>query len=363
MEMFTLDDEVAHLEAQLPQLYGSARLAVLLNLAWHLRQRDPRRALGLEEEAQAVLARCDMSEAEHQCIIARLLLVKAEIKWLFADLTSADAHATRALRLAIAYGDEQAAADAHWIAAWIAGDRGHSAARDANLEAAASHARLANCDMRIDIAEAALARLAIWRHARADQAQWGNRFTEPDASRNPALSAWINDYFGALAFQSNDFGHSVALRTHTYEQSLATGQIHRAIYAAANIGASFAHLNDHFAALEWKQRGLDLALPTGWPYSIGLALIHTAETLRLLGRLDTAHELLAKARHTLSSLSDSRCYTLALRNLGDLALDQGSYFEALETFQQLEERADTLHQSDFSIDCTPRSGACAVVFG
>ena len=354
MEMFSLNDEVARLDAKLPELYGAARLSVLVTLSWHLRQRDSRRAQALDEEAQVILSRCELPEAEHQLIIARLLLVRAEIKWLQADLSVADAHATRALRLFINFNDEVGAADAHWIAAWIASDRGYSAARDAGLEACASHARLANDAMRADIADAALARLSIWRHARADQAQWGQQFPHNLDGIHPALAGWINDYRGALAFQANDFGHAAAMRTHAYEAALETGQIQRAIYAAANIGASFAHLNDHFAALEWKQRGLDLALPTGWPCSIGLSLIHTAETLRLLGRLDTAHELLAKARNTLQTLSDSRCYTLALRNLGDLALDQGSCFEALDTFRQLEERADSLHQADFQ--ATARRG-------
>ena len=354
MEMFSLNDEVARLDAKLPELYGAARLSVLVTLCWQLRQRDMRRAQALDDEAQVILSRCELPEAEHQLIIARLLLVRAEIKWLQADLSVADAHATRALRLCITFGDEEGAADAHWISAWIASDRGYSAARDASLEACAAHARQANDGMRADIAEAALARLSIWRHARANQAHWGQHYPPDLDGIHPALAGWINDYRGALAFQANDFGHATALRTHAYEAALETGQIQRAIYAATNIGASFAHLNDHFAALEWKQRGLDLALPTGWPCSIGLSLIHTAETLRLLGRLDTAHELLAKARNILQSLADSRCYTLALRNLGDLALDQGSYFEALDTFRQLEERADSLHQADFQ--ATARRG-------
>ena len=347
MEMFTLNDEVVHLDAILPELHGAARLSVLITLCWQLRQRNPRRAMALTEEALDILTSCALNETEHQLIIARLALVEAEIKWLQADLTDADADASRALELFMTHGDEEGVADAHWIAAWIASDRGHCAARDANLDACATHARAAGDLVRLDIAEAALARLSIWRYARADQVQWTSHINQEMGGPHPALASWINDYQGALAFQSNDFGHAAALRTHVYELALETGQIQRAICAAINIGASFAHLNDHFAALEWKQRGLDLALPTGWPYSIGLGLIQTSETLRLLGRLDTARDMLAKARQILTPLVDSRCYTLTLRNLGDLTLDQGSYFEALETFRQLEERADALRQTDF----------------
>jgi signal transduction histidine kinase/putative methionine-R-sulfoxide reductase with GAF domain len=347
MEMFVLDEEVARLETELPLLHGAIRMALLMPLCWHLRQRNTQRALALADEAEMILLRWQMPEPEEQCIKARLLLVRSEVKWLAADLETAEQLGLSALAQFINHDDQAGAADAHWLLAWIAGDHGHTAARDAGLEEAAAHAHEAADNMRIDIIESALARLSIWRHVRANQAHWGERFHNQMADLHPAIGGWVNDYLGAVAFQSNDFGHAAACRTHTYEMALETGQIQRAIYAATNIGASFAHLNDHFAALEWKQRGLDLALPTGWPGSIGLCLIQTAESLRLLGRLDTAHELLAKARHTLLPLSDSRSYTLALRNLGDLALDQGAFIEAIEAFRQLEERADTLHQTDF----------------
>jgi signal transduction histidine kinase len=344
MDIFTLNDEVAHLDAMLPDLHGAARLSVSIALCWHLRQRHPRRAIALAKEVLCMLDHCALSHAEHQRVVARLALVHAEIKWLQADLVAAEAEVARALTICVAHNDEEGVADAHWISAWIANDQGHIAARDANLEACASHARHANDTLRCAIAEAALARLTIWRYVRANQAHWEAPKIEP---MHPALASWVHDYQGALAFQSNNFGQAAALRTHVYEMALETGQIQRAINAAINVGAGFAHLNDHFAALEWKQRGLDLALPTTWPCSTGLGLIQTAETLRILGRLDSAHEMLAKARNVLALLTNSRCYTLSLRNLGDLALDQDSWFEALEVFHQLEERADSLHQTDF----------------
>jgi hypothetical protein len=348
MEMFTSDEEVARLEAELPQLHDTARLSVLLPLAWQLRQRDTQRALSLIEEARTLLASDELDYRQREAGHSRLNLVQAEISWLYADLNLAEPLAVAALKSSIERGDDIGAADAHWLLAWIAGDRGHALARDASLEASATHARNAGDVMRCDIAEAALARLSVWRQKRADQAYWGARFSEADCVGKPAaVTSWIHDFLGALAFQENDFGRAAASRTHAYEAALESGQLQRAIYAAANIGASFAHLNDHFAALEWKQRGLDLALPTGWPGCVGLLLIQTADTLRVLGRLDTAHELLAKARATLATLADSRSYTLALRNLGDLSLDRGDFVEALEIFRQLDERADALHQTDF----------------
>ena len=55
MDMFAADDDVAQWEVSLLPLRGSARLAVLVPLAWHLRQRDSERADALAAEALALL--------------------------------------------------------------------------------------------------------------------------------------------------------------------------------------------------------------------------------------------------------------------------------------------------------------------
>lgn len=62
MDLYAFNHEVDRLEALLPRSAGMARLDVLVALAWHLRQRDSRRALDL---ASAVDDRPKLMEWTH----------------------------------------------------------------------------------------------------------------------------------------------------------------------------------------------------------------------------------------------------------------------------------------------------------
>ena len=64
MDMFAVDEEVADWETALLPLRGAERLALLLPLAWHLRQRDTGRAVGYAHEALALLAEAPFTVTE-----------------------------------------------------------------------------------------------------------------------------------------------------------------------------------------------------------------------------------------------------------------------------------------------------------
>ena len=89
MDMFALNEEVDLLERRLTTLQGTPRLSTLVTLAWHLRQRDCARALALADEAQALLAASTENNSEPQQLAARVLLLRAEVKLMFADLPAA----------------------------------------------------------------------------------------------------------------------------------------------------------------------------------------------------------------------------------------------------------------------------------
>ncbi|MFC6518933.1 diguanylate cyclase [Undibacterium arcticum] len=349
MDMFALDDEVTRLEFALSPLRGLPRLAVLEPLAWHLRQRDTGRALALADEAEALLATCQR-EPDRQRIAARLRLVRSEAEWMWAKLDAAQEMADPALRTFSALDDAAGIADAHWLQALIAADRGDHARRDAELEAAASQARRAGDDMRARIAEAASAIWTAYRDLVGAQQRWGRRFEAELADLHPAVAPWVHDFLGLVAAQSSDFGTAAAHFLRTRDTALATGQVRRAINAGTNVGSCFTSLNDHEAALEWMQRSLELARPCGWPLSIGVCLIQTTEALRSLGRLDAAQELMVEALDTLAPLASSRTYAIALQYSADLALDRGHHTLALDSFRQLEQRAESLNQVDFQIE-------------
>ncbi|GGC20501.1 ATP-binding protein [Pseudoduganella buxea] len=341
MDMFAHDDDVAHWELALLPLRGLERLPVLLPLAWHLRQRDSLRAIELADEADTLLIHAGDATAA-----GRLRLLRAEVAWLMGELESAGSQAGEALHTLRLLGDDAGCADAHWLRAWIAVDHGDHVHRDAELAECARAARAAGDGEREAIADAASARWAVLRDIDSARERWGHRF-DLAAEAPPALDCWINDFLGMAASQSSDFGGAAGFYLRTYEAALETGQLRAAIIAATNIGEKFSNLNDHHSALEWLQRGLDIARPTGWPRSIGAALLHTADTVRRLGRLEAAEELLREAFDILRPYASSRLFAIALQYQGDLCLARDDFAGALDAFERLAVRADVLEQADF----------------
>jgi diguanylate cyclase (GGDEF)-like protein len=349
--MFALDDELAQWETALPDGQGAQRLKLLMALAWHMRQRDPARAQQLSTEIVPLLALLPPDAALVQR--ARLHLITAEPAWLRGDLDTAFHYAEQALLLCDQAADSVPAAaaacraDACWIMAWASNDRGLSADGDDWLRQAAAAARMAADPLRIDIIDAASGICDAFGDGPAAQQRWRDRFSTDLSGVAPIAAGWISDFFGTCAFQRSEYGRAIGHLMLSFETALASGQIRRAIIVATNIGNGFTSLNAHESALEWMQRGLDLARPAGWPLSIGMCLMQTAETLRQLGQRDAAQSLLREALSTLAPLSGSRAYAVALEYQGDLALDLGNYAAALESFTRLAARGDALCQNDF----------------
>jgi diguanylate cyclase (GGDEF)-like protein len=343
--MFALDEELASWEDELLALSGLPRLLLLVRLGWHLRQRDSARALALAAEAAPLLEL--LPEDGRYSASGRLMLVEAESLWLLARIEPAQALATKALRQFDLCGDLAGAGDAHWLLAWIAVDAGNSAVCEAELGQAALAASAAGDAARGDLVDATSALFAAFGGLQGAQERWGRRFTPAEALAQTPAAGWIGDFFAVIAFLSSDFGRAVGHWIHSHDIAMATGQRRRAISIATNIGNAFTSLNAHDAALEWMQRGLDLARPNGWPMNIAMCLMQTAETLRQLGRRDAAQDLLDEARQVLAPLSGSRAYAIYLEYQGNLALDVGDHAAALRNFIALEERGEALRQSDF----------------
>ncbi len=350
MELYAYNDQVTQMEAALPSIIGSARLPILLELAWHLRQRDAVRTSQLDEEIRQLLDKHEFPSFERQQALARLQLIAAENALLHADLEQTESLGLAAQQEFVAIGDARGEIDCHLLLAWGHSHRGNFALSKQLLGIAQQAAEQIHDQLRADVADAMLARITVFRDVPEAKARWNHRFSTDQSHKHAGLAVWTNDFIGILAGHSSDFGRAVMYFMRSYEDALATGQIRSAIVAATNLGNSLTNLNDHHSALEWMQRGLDLARKTGWSASIGACLMQTGETLRLLGQLDAAQELLEEAMSKLKPLSASRNYTIALKYYGDLALAQGRYEVALEDFRQLEINAETLGQADFQSD-------------
>ena len=358
IEFFSCNQALAQLEERLQQANPSQRLPLLLALAWQLRQRDTARALVLADEVESLLAESGLAAAaelqaelqaelpaELQAISLRLMLLRAEATWLSGELDASQALADTAGQGFEALGDALGCADAHWLRAWIARDRGNLERTFVELEAMEAAAGKAD-PVRLTIAQATQARFASFSNVTAAQARWGEQFAAESSTIHPAAAFWINDFWGLVAAQNSDYVESVRITNKAWSLALETGQLRAAVVVATNIGDDFNHLNEYNSALEWMQRALDLARQCGWPNVIGNALKETAETMRLLRQYDTAHDLLREALNLLDSMSGSRSYVMALQYLGEVELDRRRYQSALETFQLLEQRGTLFGHAD-----------------
>jgi diguanylate cyclase (GGDEF)-like protein len=323
---------------------GPQQVVDQVALAWALRQRDSREAMALAERAEAALAA--LGEGRAACLHARLALVRAEVRWLFAELDASQAQVAAALSIFERSADGSGVSDCHWLLAWIAADRGDHAQRDAALASSIAAAAGAGDGLRAEQGEAALARSTVFRDFHAAVDRWGGRYLGRALDMDPALVVWVADFCALVSSKSQRIGPAVAYGVRMHDAALATGQLQRAMTAASNIGFDLTRLNDLHAALDWMQQGLELARRTGWPASLAVCLTETAETLRRLGRLDSARALLDEALQVLRPLGRSRWYALALNYRGDLELDRGDHAAALLQFEQLRELADTLGQAD-----------------
>ncbi|MFZ6658861.1 ATP-binding protein [Undibacterium sp. TJN19] len=359
MEMFVTDDEVRQWECELPHLQGRELLKMTITLAWHLRQRDTARSLKLVDTAEQLLNGLSVNQAidkqtsnEFFTSQSRLLLIRAEAAWLYGEFDKSQQISESVLlrsSQAQVRGAFTASSDACYLLACVGLQRGDMHAVEAAIMQAMHFASLAHDGMRELVAESLLANQTALRNLPLALERWGQKRNEDSESKDPFYRSYVNEFLVYTSSLSSDFTQSAARGIQVYEFALRYGQKRRSISAASNIGDAFNSLNDHQAALKWIQEGLILARATGWPNSIASSLIQMSETLRRLGRLDAAKEMLESAFPILMNVVGSRSHLLALRYLGDLSLDRGDYETASKSFSELMSWADKLNHLDFRI--------------
>lgn len=334
MLLFDDDDALAQLEADLAGLTGAEHGAATVRLAWQLRERDTRRALALADSLRQTLTGPDVAAQ-----LARLKLLEAEARRLFGEFAAGFEAARDALAGFEALGDTLGRADTHWVLAQLHGALGETAMGQSELELAIDGALHAGDATRRLVFEAAMARNTTFGDWRQADARWARHFPLDTTGLHPAAVAAIELYRGSRAFRTADYAQAVRHQMQGFEAALQSGQLQSAIMAAANNGNAFASLNDYETALDWGQRALDLARPTGWQLRIGGCLMQMGETLRKLGRLELAQALLDEAMPCMAPVRGSRNYAVALCYRVDLALDRTDFAQALSLLDELD-RAD-----------------------
>ena len=347
---FVVDEQELEQQERTLAASGEARLAGLVHLAWHLRQRNGKRAAELAREARELMPQLALGETRVRATAMRLALVDAELSWGRADYGNARRLVAEAREAAQSSGDLAAAADALWVDAQIAVDLGDPAMRDASLQGCEEFARRLDDPQRTLIAQAAIARWSVFTDPRLARERWGTAFGDGSGPWPIGVATWVADFLGNLAFADDDSGPAIMHRLRSHEDALASGQLQRAVIALTNIGAAFSNLNDHDSSLIWMERGLDEARRLGWPMSVAGALIQVGGILPPLGRFDAAFEMLQEARSMLAKVPRSRNLVITLHYLGDLLNLQGKHLEALEVLAELEERSTELDAVDMLME-------------
>ena len=343
VELFALNSEVLAWDGALgeAQLGSVQQLQILLQLAWHLRQRDTARALLLVDQARVGLSGLSLPERQRQRAGARLDLVEAESHWLFARPQPAEQLLRRAFVAFELAEDRAGMADARSLLVSVFSDAGRPQERDQTLEHCLLDSRASGDSQRLAVALARRLLFAAFRDARA-AGQSLAQTEELQGEPGPGVLASLASVRAVVAGYTGELGASIGHFMQAYEAAQATGQLRFAVLSASNGADSFASLGDLDAALEWDERALLLARSSGWPGMLGLALTQTGHVLRLLGRLGDARENLLAALQVMSGLTSSNNYAMVLQALGELQLDLGDATDALQQFERAEACAAAL---------------------
>ena len=348
MELFIVNEDLAALERALAVAQGDARIALTVAFAWHQRQRDCQQALQLALQAEMLLPGCALALSEQTQHLARLQLLRAEIKLLFGDGALAQEMASAAAVEFERFQNAQGLGDAHWLQASISVDRGNSQQVAECLERAASAYQNAGDSMRLSATAARSLVNDSFREPVATYSALQQQFP-PEEVLPVAVLAWVAGARANVAGLTNDPGGSIKHDLVAYQAALDSGQIRQALVAVTNAAESFATLGDLDAALEWSERALALARKTTWPASIGFCLMQLGDTMRLLGRHDESRQYLQEALVLMGAQTGSRNYELGLGNLGQLELDVGDYAAGLAWFAKLEAHGRTQMEPDLAI--------------
>ncbi|HYE49603.1 MAG TPA: ATP-binding protein [Azospirillaceae bacterium] len=356
LPLYVADDEAARAETTLAAAGdGPSRTAALVALAWHLRERDGRRALDLTAEG----LRRDPAPAER----ARLHLVEAHALALL-DEAAAAAAALAAARHALAGLDDPVLeGDAAVTEAMLALQDGSKRAEVAAYRTAAGHYRRAGDAARTRLAEAWTAWAESYIDARKAQADWAAALPADGAFEDPALRAVVLAFHAFVTVQRGDFRGSIALSVPALDLAAGCGLLRLAVIGANNVGVMILNLNDMGAALPWFERALEIGRRAAWPQCTAAALNGMGVAHKLLRRHDLADAALDEALALLERAPRSRQVAIAHRYKGEVLLERGQAAVALPWLRESLARAQALEAVDLAGAALRRIGEAEAQLG
>jgi diguanylate cyclase (GGDEF)-like protein len=327
MQLYATNDDIARLEDALLGLAGPARAGTLVQLAWHLRQRDIHRAVILAKEAESQAVGAGPS------IQMWLLLTRAECALHGAQLDLADKLAAQASTQAL---DDVSSGDAAHLRARIREARGQRDDELAFRHKAIEFHRASGDRERYAHARAALLLSAgfgdpvhLGEELRAIRAEF------PEPSR--ALSAHFEFVDGIAAFQRGAFLDAVPILAKAHAECDAAGLIEQSLRAGLGLASAYSNLGDREACCNLCESLLARTRLLGWPRMVSHALANLARQLADSGEAQNAVELLHEARELIADQPRSRGFAIATYYLGDALLALGKNDEALQYLKHSED--------------------------
>ncbi|HST00605.1 MAG TPA: diguanylate cyclase [Usitatibacter sp.] len=332
MHLYATDSALAPLEEGLESARGAERLAVLAPLAWHLRQRDTRRADRLAVEALAVL---EASDPRNTRMRARITLTRAECALLLARLDDATALASEAAHHFQAADDDAGVGDCALVHARLAEARGE---RDRELprygEAIAAYAQAKDMERLAHARAASLLAQSFGDPATLAAGLASLREAQPE--RSEAVQAHHQLIEGFIVFQRGQFLDAVPELAAAAALGPECGLVDQAFRAESGLVSAHSNLGDREASCVLAEKVLSKARALGWPRAIGHALANFGRQLSDTGQPERAIELFLEALDVLGDQPRSRSYAIACYYLGDSLLALGRHAEALVRLEHAE---------------------------
>jgi len=307
MELHAPASRVAAVEAELASATGSVRTRALVELAWHLRQRDSLRALRLADEAAVGTAGAVRDGA------LRLALTRSEVAAMFSRHDEAEHWLARAQEARPTV--PEAAVDLPLVEAVVARARGQRArAIEACTRAAAAGERAG------DAARAAAARAwLVYERAFNGAGPPAKVGLAPARRGHVAVDALLS-IVEALQVLRREPARAVDLFLHASAQAQRVGLVRDAVVATINAGTTLRGLGEHEKAVACFDVSESVARQTGWPGLLGASRTQLGAFLSAHGRLEEAHQLLVEAHMALAPTPPginraNACHELALVRL------------------------------------------------
>lgn len=295
MDLYASGADLASLEAAVERAPGPApgpaHFAALVELAWHLRQRESARALALVEEVETHLPYAALGAEAARALRRRIALTVCEISALFCRFDDAEERLAEARDHLSPRAEPVLEGDAWLAEAVLAKARGQRERELAAYDHAVAAYRAAGDALR-------LARAQAW-------AGYERTFTapaedaQPDAAAptehpDPACDALWSAARGVLLSRREPAAAADVL-LHASEQAQRVGLVRHAVVCTMNAGTALQGLGDYDLAAGCFDLAATVARKTGWPTLVGSTQTRLGWFLKELGRLEEGRAVLVEA--------------------------------------------------------------------